>query len=407
MTEAAVREAVAANAYMAFYNGPLTCKTDIPGLEFDFNHGARVKVPAGDWRVKLSDRDSFTTLFDAAVSDTMVTSVKKYYVNFRLEIFRDGRLVLDHEFTPKKRRVLLQYPLRSVLGDNIAAFPYGQAFKYLHDCEVYCAIEPRLAELFKATYPDVNFVKPGERPEDIYATYYMGYFYPAGERAYQPADWRILGLQKAAAGILGLTPQEIRPAIAPENLERQIAEPYVCIAAQATSQAKYWNNPHGWIKTVEHLKARGYRVLCIDRERVHGQGRWWNGIPYGAEDFTGDRPLSERVDLLHHADFFVGLGSGLSWLAWAVGKPVVMISGFSLPQTEFYTPYRVINHHVCNGCFTDSGAEFANDNFAWCPRLENTDRQFECTRLIAAGQVNAAIDRLMADHGLRPAKTAV
>ena len=404
---AAEREAAAASAYMAFFSGPLTCKTDIAGLEFDFNHGARVRVPAGNWRVRLIDRDSFTTLFDATVSDTVVTSVKKYYVNFRLEVYRDDKPVLIHDFDLGRRRVLLQYPLRRVLGDNLAAFPYGQAFKHLHDCEVYCAIEPRLAALFAASYPEIKFVKPDERPADIYATYYLGYFYPCGERTYQPADWRILGLQQAAAGILGLAPREIRPVIAPENLERQIKEPYVCIAAQATSQAKYWNNPHGWLKTVEHLKQQGYRVLCIDRERVHGQGRFWNGIPYGAEDFTGDRPLSERVDLLHHADFFVGLGSGLSWLAWAVGKPVVMISGFSLPQTEFYTPYRVINHHVCNGCFTDSSAEFSNDNFAWCPRLENTDRQFECTRLIAAEQVNAAIDRLMADHGLRLANIAV
>jgi autotransporter strand-loop-strand O-heptosyltransferase len=392
---------------MKFYDGPLTCKTDVKGLEFDFNHGARVRVPAGNWRVKLSDRDSFTTLFDAKVSDTLVTSVKKYYVNFRLEIYRDDRLVLDHEFTPKRRRVLLQYPLRSVLGDNIAAFPYGQAFKYLHDCEVYCAIEPRLAALFKATYPEIKFVNPGERPDDIYATYYMGYFFPCSDRTYQSADWRIMGLQKAAAGILGLALQEIRPVIAPENLERAIKEPYVCIAAQATSQAKYWNNPRGWIKTVEHLKRRGYRVLCIDREQMHGRGHFWNSSPYGAEDFTGNRPLQERVDLLHHADFFVGLSSGLSWLAWAVGRQVVMISGFSLPQTEFYTPYRVINHHVCNGCFTDSSIEFSNENFAWCPRLENTDRQFECTRLIADGQVNAAIDRLMADHGLRPIAKAV
>jgi autotransporter strand-loop-strand O-heptosyltransferase len=43
------------------------------------------------------------------------------------------------------------------------------------------------------------------------------------------------------------------------------------------------------------------------------------------------------VDLLRHASFFIGLGSGLSWLAWASGIPVVLISGFSLPNSEFYT----------------------------------------------------------------------
>lgn len=79
-------------------------------------------------------------------------------------------------------------------------------------------------------------------------------------------------------------------------------------------------------------------MLCIDRRARHGQGFVWNHIPYGAEDFTGDIPLQERVDLLRHASFFIGLGSGLSWLARAAGIPVVLISGFSLPNSEFHTP---------------------------------------------------------------------
>ncbi|MEJ0003708.1 MAG: hypothetical protein WDN30_09295 [Pararobbsia sp.] len=36
----------------------------------------------------------------------------------------------------------------------------------------------------------------------------------------------------------------------------------------------------------------------------------------------------ERARWLKHAAFFVGLSSGLSWLAWAAGTPVVLISGF-------------------------------------------------------------------------------
>lgn len=106
--------------------------------------------------------------------------------------------------------------------------------------------------------------------------------------------------------------------------------------------------------------------------------------------------------MLAHADFFVGLGSGLSWLAWGAGVPVILISGFSLPHSEFYTPYRVINFHVCNGCWTDSSEEFVHADFAWCPRHENTEREFECTRFISAGQVCQHIDRLMADYDLDP-----
>lgn len=48
--------------YFVIDPGPLTCKTDIAGLEFDFNYGLRVKVPEGDWRVKFTDRDARVTL---------------------------------------------------------------------------------------------------------------------------------------------------------------------------------------------------------------------------------------------------------------------------------------------------------------------------------------------------------
>lgn len=109
------------------------------------------------------------------------------------------------------------------------------------------------------------------------------------------------------------------------------------IAAQATSQAKYWNNPRGWIETVDFLKSLGYRGLCIDREKCHGFGRHWNTIPYGAEDFTGDRPLQERVDFLGHADF------------------------------------------------------------SWCPRHAHTEREFECTRCITPAYVQDVIEAVRKD----------
>lgn len=390
-------------AYFVIDPGPLTCRTDIAGLCFDFNYGARVTVPEGNWRVKLVDRDMFVTLYDSPASGAMITSTKKYFVNFRLEIYKDDRLILEHNYDARGKKVLIKFPA-GALGDNLAWFPYAQAFKYKHNCEVYCAIGKELAELFKPAYPDLHFVDVNERPEGIYATYYMGIFFPCDDRVHQPVDFRVVGLQKNIPYILGLKPDELRPVILPKNKERKIKEPYVCIAAQSTTQAKYWNNPTGWMNVIKHLKDKGYRVLCMDKEASHGYGSRWNTIPYGAEDFTGSLPLQERVDLLYHADFFVGLSSGLAWLAWGVDKPIVMISGFTLPQNEFYTPYRAINYHVCNGCWSDSSIEFVHSEFDWCPRLKNTDRQFECSRFITADYVNSIIDQLMIDYGFEPKK---
>jgi autotransporter strand-loop-strand O-heptosyltransferase len=71
-----------------------------------------------------------------------------------------------------------------------------------------------------------------------------------------------------------------------------------------------------------------------------------------------------------------------------------MIGGFALPNTEFETPYRVINYHACVGCWNDPSLRFDHKDFLWCPRHKGTPRQFECTSLITAEQVKQAIRRI-------------
>ena len=387
--------------YVSFDAGPVTMDSGLPGVKLDFNYGARVLLPDdGEYRVRFTDLDTSSILYDAAGRNALVTSTKKYYINFRVEIWKDGVPALVHDLDLAGRNVHIRYPV-GTLGDILAWFPYAEEFRKKHRCNVYCSMSPEIAGLFAPAYPQIRFIEPGTTPPDCYATYYMGIFFPADDRFHQPADFRVIGLQLNIPYILGLDVVERRPVLTPSK-KRPVKEPYVCIAAQATSQAKYWNNPRGWIETVEYLKALGYRVLCIDKEKCHGYGRHWHTIPYGAEDFTGARPLQERVDYLGHADFFIGLSSGLSWLAWGAGVPVIMVSGFTLPYNEFFTPYRVINFHVCNGCWTDSSEEFVHADFGWCPRHAGTEREFECTRFISSGQVCQTVQRLMADYNLHP-----
>ena len=132
-------------------------------------------------------------------------------------------------------------------------------------------------------------------------------------------------------------------------------------------------------------------MICIDQKRTHGKGLVWTHIPEGAEDQTGDLPLLERARWLRHAEFFVGLSSGLSWLAWAAGTPVVMISGLTHPRTEFAhaLPCDQLSRLQC--CWNVPLARYIRSDFLTCPRHQNTPRQFECTRLITAEQVKSVI----------------
>lgn len=164
-------------------------------------------------------------------------------------------------------------------------------------------------------------------------------------------------------------------------------------AVASTAQAKHWNNGPGWAEVVSHLKEQGYRVLCIDRNAHSGHGFVWNHIPRELK-ILPEHCLSRASGFITTCQLFVGLASGLSWLAWATRIPVVLISGFSRPDSEFYTPWRVFNSHGCNGCWDNITYNFDHADFLWCPVHKATDRQFECTRLITGKQVCGVIDSL-------------
>ena len=366
------------------------------GIRFDFNNGCRVVLPEGEapWRVRLSDLDTGNILFETTIKGGAINSSKRFYVRFRFEVWSGDTLVFTHDHSAKDREILIQFPV-GTLGDTLGWFPYAVKFKERHGCKLTCAMGEKLIPLFRAEYPDITFVThEALKPELFYATYSIGLFFDDKDFIFQPCDFRFVGLHRTAGYILGVDPTEEPPDLVYENDTRPIKEPYVCIATQSTTQSKYWNNPEGWRAIVQFLKDAGYRVICIDQKPTHGTGIMWNHMPPGAEDETGDRPLQERARWLKHCEFFIGLSSGLSWLAWAARCPIVMIAGFTHPLNEFATPYRVINYHTCNSCWNDPNHRFDHKDFLYCPRHKGTPRQFECTRLITVEHVKNVIRKI-------------
>ena len=364
------------------------------GIRFDFNDGCRVLLPEGKWRIRLSDTDTGNILFQTTLGSGRINSSKRYFLRCRIEVWSDEKEFFTHDYNCEGKEVLVQFPVGTI-GDTVGWFPYAVKFQALHGCKLTCAMAEWLIPLFADAYPDITFVgHDGIKADKYYATYSMGLFFDDDDHVHQPCDFRLVGLHRTAGYILGVDPTEVAPKLVIPDESRPIAEPYVCIAAQSSTQCKYWNNPSGWREIVSFLKDAGYRVICIDQRTEHGTDITWNHIPYGSEDQTGDRPLVERARWLKHCEFFVGLSSGLSWLAWAAGAKVVMISGFTHPTNEFETPYRVINYHACNSCWNDVRVRFDHKDFLWCPRHAGTPRQFECTRLITAEAVKTAIRRI-------------
>ena len=87
-----------------------TQETSVEGLRFDFNMGLRVSVPEGSYRVRFTDRDAALTVYDAKASGVVATSTKRYFVNFRLEVYET-----PSEEEQKKRKEKDEPPLEAKL----------------------------------------------------------------------------------------------------------------------------------------------------------------------------------------------------------------------------------------------------------------------------------------------------
>ena len=200
---AGIEKPAAPRPYMMFDAGEVQQESGIAGIRFDFNYGVRVTVPQGEYRVKFIDRKACLTVYDAPASGVLVTSSKKYFIDFRIEVYEKDKMIFAYDLDLHGKKVLLKFPV-GILGDILAWFPYAEAFRQKHGCQLYCAMAEDLAELFKPAYPKIHFLKPEERPEGLYASYYMGIFFPCDDRVHQPSDFRVRGLHQNAAMILGL-----------------------------------------------------------------------------------------------------------------------------------------------------------------------------------------------------------
>ena len=275
------------------------------------------------------------------------------------------------------------------LGDNISWIPHVREFQLLHGVDVDVYVTPKWRGLFEDGYPSLNFLdKPFKNAEEAQG---HGYTNICEIGVHDPADLTKPNISHATEP----------PITLPVNLKNNFDKPYVCIATQSTAQCKYWNNPTGWDETISYLQSLGYEVVCIDQHASFGVSEHFNLVPAGAikKCWTkeGDEllPIADRINDLYFCDFFIGIGSGLSWLAWALNKAVILISGFSSATTEFYTPYRVINESVCNSCWNDPELPFDKGDWMWCPRHKGTSRAFECSKEITFETVKKQIDRLL------------
>lgn len=262
------------------------------------------------------------------ISNTYVYGYRQWFTQWIVKVYDNENTLIHIDFLDLTDKPVFIKIDATALGDNLAWVPYVEEFRKHHNCRMICSTF--FNDLFKDIYPNILFVKPNTKIENIYAQYYIG-ANSTNNLIYSPSNSTKIPLQKVASDILGLEYKEVIPNLINDFLpiKRNVEGKYVCISEHGSHSKKEWKaGEDGWQKIVDFLNDNDYKVLVISKEPTNLK----NVI-----NLTGDISLKERINDLHHADLYIGVSSGLSWLAWSVGTPVMMISDCTPKWHEFQT----------------------------------------------------------------------
>jgi autotransporter strand-loop-strand O-heptosyltransferase len=327
-----------------------------------------------DFRVEFYDGDVLVHS-DTIKCNHWIRLNREYYTQWKTVVYKDGEKVYDKLLNLDGRRVYIAFDSSS-LGDTIAWMPYVEEFRCAHHCEVIVSTFKNF--LFEKEYPMLEFVEPGTTVNNIYAMYKIGWFYNENKEPVLP---NTIPLQQTATNILGLPYKEIKPRIV--NSRVHLAMRQVAIATNSTAGCKFWTR-EAWQEVINYLHNEGYKVFNTSLE----------SNPFDNCQGLLDTSMTNTMSVIYNSRFFIGLSSGLSWLAWALDVPVIMIANFTDADHEFKC-HRVTNNRVCHGCWNDPKYKFDKGDWDWCPVHKGTERQFECQKSVTPEMVIDEIKKLL------------
>jgi autotransporter strand-loop-strand O-heptosyltransferase len=327
---------------------------DNPFLEIKGNSDSNFKVQFLDEKGSIAYENTIK-------ANSWVKLNRQYFTAWTAKVWQDGHLIYKNTLNLTNKRVFIVLDSKS-LGDTIAWAGYALKFQEKHNCHVVMSsFWNKILD-----YPELELVEPGATV-NCYALYRIGWKWDQNK---EPVRCNTIPLQQAATNILGLDYKPLRPRINHSNEFGIPSEKYIAIATNSTMECKFWTK-EGWQEVINYFHGLGYDVYNVSKE----------DNPFENCTKIKDTSIRSTMDVIRGAKLFIGLSSGLSWLAWALNQKVVMISNFTEADHEFDC-YRVTKPDVCNSCWNDPNIKL-DPHWLWCPR----NKDFECQRSIPSSIV--------------------
>ena len=320
-----------------------------------------------DFKVKFYDEQGKCHYENTIKSNSWVRLNRQYFTKWTAKVWQDGHLIYKNTLNLANKTVFIVLDSKS-LGDTIAWTGYALEFQKKHDCKVVLSTYWNHI----LDYPELELVEPGTTV-NCYALYRIGWKWDENK---EPVLCNTIPLQQAATNILGLDYKPLRPKINHSNQFRIPSWKYVAIATNSTMECKFWTR-EGWQEVINYMHGLGYDVYNVSKE----------DNPFDNCTKIDDTSIENTMDVIAGAKLFIGLSSGLSWLAWALNQNIVMISNFTESDHEFDC-HRITKPDVCHGCWNDPNIKL-DPHWLFCPR----NKDFECQRTISASMVIDAIKK--------------
>jgi len=341
-------------------------------------NGPKVEILGDDpkeYFVEFINGDNNTVIFSDTIKNNMWTvSSKKYHIPWVIKV--NGEVV--DRFTLENKTILISFETKAI-GDTLAWAPYAIELMNEKKCKVILSTFHN--EWFEGSndYKNISFIKPGESVNcDV--VYRLGWFKDDNQtwRKFDnyPTQINLIPLQKTATDILGLNYKEINYSLNFTPTSKPIKNKYVVFGPQSTAGCKEWVFDY-WVQLSKMIKELGYEIIILSLKKYNIEGVKHNHT----------KDWSEIMNVLFHAEFFVGLSSGLSWMNWALGKKTVMIAGFSQNDHEFSYNVTRVSNDLCIKCWNDPVLTFDAGDWDWCPVYKGTERQHICQKSITPLQV--------------------
>ena len=276
----------------------------------------------------------------------------------------------------------------NALGDTIGAVSIIDKFRKISGKNI--SVMCKNSNLFTNSFPDIKFFEKNllcVQDKDVWKI---------GENLFEEkilTTYKFdIPLLKGYAKDFGIDTNGIKIKVDKVQKERPIKGKYVCIGVHSTCQAKYWNHPGAWETLCKLLRKKNLTPVCVEKDYSFGIEGHFNEVPHNSLKKIG-LPFTDVINHIQHAEMFIGLSSGLSWLAQALEVPTVIISNTTSKDNEYIDEktLRIYEESVCHGCFHKH--KFNASDWLWCPMYRNDEnRRFICTKAITPESVMEKIE---------------